>query len=156
DHMYDPILQKEYYQVRAIFEPHQVRLDRLPGQPDTAKDGLPRVYDANLQAPTFLFLRGDDRTPDKTPLPPGVPEVLGGKFTVLEPVPLPLTVSCPDRRDFVVRETVAAGEAALVKAREALPVARSGLVRLVPSLLTGDSFVAAATCGGAQKVLDTL
>ena len=32
--MYDPILQKEYYQVRAIFEPHQVRMDRLPGELD--------------------------------------------------------------------------------------------------------------------------
>ena len=31
DHMYDPILQKDYYQVRAIFEPHQVRIDRVPG-----------------------------------------------------------------------------------------------------------------------------
>ena len=31
DHMYDPITQKEYYQVRAIFEPHHVRTDRLPG-----------------------------------------------------------------------------------------------------------------------------
>src|SRR5262249_34209465 len=44
DHMYDPIFQKEYYEVRAIFTPHQVRIDRIPGQPDTKKDGLPRVY----------------------------------------------------------------------------------------------------------------
>src|ERR1700678_3672706 len=46
DHMYDPMLQKEYYQVRAIFEPHQVRIDRVAGTLDVAKDGLPRVYDA--------------------------------------------------------------------------------------------------------------
>jgi hypothetical protein len=156
DHMYDPILQKEYYQVRAIFEPHQVRLDRIPGQPDTAKDGLPRVYDANPQAPTFLFVRGDDRTPDKTPLPPGVPEVMGGKFAAIEPVPLPLTVSCPDKRDFVVRETVAAGEAAIVKAREALQPARSGAVRAVPLLLGNDLLPATASLGGAQKWLDAL
>src|SRR5256885_15864604 len=45
NHMFDPISQKEYYQIRAIFEPHQVRTDRLPGQIDTAKDGLVRVYD---------------------------------------------------------------------------------------------------------------
>jgi len=47
DHMFDPILQKEYYQMRAVFEPHQVRIDRVPGQPDVAKNGLPRVYDAS-------------------------------------------------------------------------------------------------------------
>src|SRR5439155_11468943 len=70
DHMYDPILQKEYYQVRAIFEPHNVRTDRMPGEPDIKKNGLPRAYDASLTVPTFLFLRGDDRTPDKTRLAP--------------------------------------------------------------------------------------
>ncbi len=43
DHMYDPILQKDYYQVRAIFEPHQVRIDKLPGAIDTVKDGIPRL-----------------------------------------------------------------------------------------------------------------
>src|SRR5262249_9460926 len=73
DHMYDPIRQQEYYQVRAIFEPHQVRIDRVPGQLDVKKDGLARAYDANPEVKTVLFLRGDERTPDKAPLPPGVP-----------------------------------------------------------------------------------
>jgi len=45
NHMYDPISQKEYYQMRAIFEPHQVRTDHIPGQADSAKDGLVRVFD---------------------------------------------------------------------------------------------------------------
>ena len=78
DHMYDPILQKEYYQIRAIFTPHQVRIDRIPGEADAKKDGLVRTFDADLATPTFLLIRGDDRTPDKTPLPPGVPASLGG------------------------------------------------------------------------------
>jgi Protein of unknown function (DUF1553)/Protein of unknown function (DUF1549) len=106
DHMYDPILQKEYYQVRAIFEPYQVRIDRLPGQPDTKKDGLARVYDANPQAPTFLFIRGDDRAPDKTPLAPGVPEVFGERLGTIEPVRLPLGAYIPEKRDFVVQEEI--------------------------------------------------
>jgi len=38
DHMYDPISQKEYYQIRAIFTPHQVRIDRLPGEQDSVDD----------------------------------------------------------------------------------------------------------------------
>ncbi len=86
DHMYDPILQKEYYQVRAIFEPHQVRIDRVPGTLDTAKDGIPRAYDAQLDAKTLLFVRGDDRNPTGNPLSPGVPEALGVPFPEVKPV----------------------------------------------------------------------
>ena len=102
DHMYDPILQKDYYQVRAIFEPHQVRIDRVPGTLDTAKDGIPRAYDAQLDAKTLLFVRGDDRNPTGNPLSPGVPESLGGSFDV-KPVTLPLAAISPDRRKDVIR-----------------------------------------------------
>ncbi len=110
DHMYDPFLQREYYQARAIFEPHNVRIDRLPGEPDTKKDGLARVYDKELEAATYLFVRGDDRTPDKSKsLPPGVPEALGGEYQV-EPVKLPLLAHNPERRPFVIAETLASLE----------------------------------------------
>ena len=43
-------------------------------------DGLPRAFDADPKALTHLLVRGDDRTPDKKPLAPGVPESLGGSF----------------------------------------------------------------------------
>src|SRR5207244_3263373 len=46
DHMFDPISQPEYYRFRAVFEPYNVRIDRLPGGPDISKDGLARAYDA--------------------------------------------------------------------------------------------------------------
>jgi hypothetical protein len=116
DHMYDPILQKEYYQVRAVFTPHQVRIDRLRGEPDTKKDGLARVYDAEPNAQTFLLIRGDDRNPDKAALEPGVPQALGGTF-LPKSINLPASVFAPERREFVVQETVAASAEALSQAR---------------------------------------
>ncbi|MCI0456203.1 MAG: DUF1549 and DUF1553 domain-containing protein [Gemmataceae bacterium] len=124
DHMFDPILQTDYYRLRAIFEPHKIRTDRLPGQPDIKKGGLPRAYDADLDAATLFFIRGDDRTPDKNKkIIPGVPDVLGGAFKV-EPVTLPRVAYAPESRDFVVREELAAVEAAVKKAEAALAQAQ--------------------------------
>ena len=96
DHMYDPIFQKEYYQLRAIFEPHQVRIDPVPGAIDTKTDGIPRAFDAQPGAKTLLFIRGDDRYPTGNPLAPGVPESLGGSLDV-KPVALPPAAdrACP-------------------------------------------------------------
>ena len=54
DHKYDPITQLDYYRMRAIFEPHQVRLDPIPGETDFEKDGLPRVFDDHTDLETFL------------------------------------------------------------------------------------------------------
>jgi len=118
DHMYDPILQSEYYQMRAIFEPHQVRTDRLPGQLDILKDGLARVYDTDTNPPTYFFIRGDERRPDTNRiLKPDVPKALGGKLDI-HPVNLPRLSAFPDKREFVLRDTIAAGEKELNAARE--------------------------------------
>lgn len=115
-HLYDPIPQSDYYRFRAIFEPHQVRQDRVPGELDTTKDGLPRVYDADLKAPTYLFVRGDERNPDKSQmLTAGVPESLGGKLTI-RPVNLPLAAIEPDRRPFVIQELIADSNKAVLAA----------------------------------------
>ena len=120
DHMYDPISQKEYYQVRAIFEPHQVRTDRIPGQFDTAKDGLVRVFDTDTNAPTYFFIRGDERKPDTNRVMlPGVLQALGGKLNI-EPVQLPRLAAFPDKRDFVITDALAASEKAVADARETL------------------------------------
>jgi len=121
DHMFDAITQKEYYQVRAIFEPHNVRIDRLPGQLDTNIDGLARVFDADPQAKTVLYFRGDERTPDKTPLSPGVPELLGGHFCVSDPIRLPPSAYFPDKREFVLADLLRAAAKKIqiaVRARE--------------------------------------
>jgi hypothetical protein len=120
DHMTDPISQAEYYQMRAIFEPHQVRTDRLPGELDVLKDGLVRVYDTATNARTFFFVRGDERKPDTNRvLEPGVPKVLRGDLAI-QPVKLPSSTAHPDYRDFVIRDTIAAGKRAIDKARAEL------------------------------------
>ena len=83
DHKFDPIAQQDYYRFRAFFEPHDIRIDPVPGQPDTKKDGVARAFDARPDAVTYLFRRGDERTPDKSrALMPGVPAVLGGDLVV--------------------------------------------------------------------------
>jgi hypothetical protein len=83
DHKYDPVSQEDYYRLRAFFEPHDVRIDPVPGQPDTKKDGIARAFDGMPDAPTYLFHRGDERTPDTSRvIAPGVPAVLGGELHV--------------------------------------------------------------------------
>lgn len=90
DHKFDPIVQQEYYTFRAIFEPHNVRTDRLPGVQETAKDGLARAFDKDLAAETYLYRGGDDRHPDKEhPLQADVVEILGIPFEI-QPVELPV------------------------------------------------------------------
>ena len=128
DHMVDPISQRDYYQLRAVFDPHNVRTDRIPGQLDTAKDGLVRAFDKTVDQRTHLLIRGDERTPDtNTVLEAGVPLALcgltsaartGGKLAV-ETVKLPLLAAQPDQRDFVIQDTLAASERGLADAREA-------------------------------------
>jgi hypothetical protein len=122
DHMTEPISQKEYYQIRAIFEPHQVRTDRLPGQTNTVLDGLVRVFDAGGPSPppTWLLERGDERHPrTNAVIQPGVPGFLGGSFAV-DPIRLPLFAQQPDKRPWVIQDTLAAGESAVTDARSAL------------------------------------
>ena len=119
DHMVDPISQREYYAFRAVFEPHQVRTDRIPGQLDTTKDGLVRAYDSATNTPTYFLVRGDERHPRTNDiLAPGVPAVFGGKLDV-QAVRLPLAASHPDRREFVLRDSLDASVRTLNEARSA-------------------------------------
>jgi mono/diheme cytochrome c family protein len=95
DHKYDPIGQDEYYRLRAVFEPYGVRTDVRPGENDANAHGLPRVYDAEPEATTFLFLRGDPNRAEKDrPLVPGTVKILGGELAVSK-VDLPLASFYP-------------------------------------------------------------
>ncbi len=125
DHKFDPIPQQEYYTFRAIFEPHNVRTKRLPGERDVMKDGLPRAFDAEPEAPTYLFVRGDDKHPDEEhPLTSAIPAVLGGELKI-EPVPLPLLAYYPVLRSETIEEDRKQLQARVAQTAKALAEAAS-------------------------------
>ncbi|HKD35949.1 MAG TPA: DUF1549 domain-containing protein, partial [Pirellulales bacterium] len=169
DHKYDPISQREYYQFRAFFEPHQVRIDRVPGQPDTTLDGIARVYDSDAKAPTYLYERGDESKPDKDhPLAPAVPSVLltlrreanhhaeRDEYTkrprelAITPISLPQTAAYPGLRSFVQEETLARARADLKKAEDTL----AGLSGDAAALAEQNRAVAAAALEAARARID--
>ncbi len=103
DHKYDPFAQADYYRLRAFFEPYQVRMEQVPGETDYAKDGIPRVFDSDLEALTYLFIRGDDRNPAKDrPLAPALPRVLTWDKLAIQPVALPAEAHTPGLRPYVL------------------------------------------------------
>jgi len=126
DHKYDPIDHEDYYRFRAIFEPHRVRLDALPGETDYNKNALPRVFDETLDAKTFVHRRGNPSEPivDRS-IPPGPPSFLAGFAEEPAPVDLPVDAWAPGARVYVQRDRIAAAEALVVKARADLKTKRS-------------------------------
>jgi hypothetical protein len=156
DHMFDPFAQKEFYAFRAFFEPEQIRTDRLRGVADTKKDGIPRIYDAQATTPTYLFTRGDERHPDKSKMiAPAVPAALGGELDI-KPVALPKSQVQPDRRDFVVKETLAASEAAIEQTRQAIVKARRNAVAAVAQTGLGTPLSLTVRAPAVHRALEML
>lgn len=117
DHKYDPISMVDYYNLRAIFEPHQVRLDPVPGVTDFEKDGIPRAFDNHPEAPTYLHLRGDPANPDKSvPIAPAVPAIFAAFAPPIVPVALPPGEWAPASREHVPRDRIAAARAKMAEA----------------------------------------
>lgn len=124
DHKYDPILQEDYFRLRAFFEPLELRHDRVPNggrlekykryQPGSGASlkpiaaGLPRVYDLTLDEPTHMYRLGDTRDRfDRPPVTAGVPAVFRNVLPTPEQVELPPVAWYPALRSFVGDEELA-------------------------------------------------
>jgi mono/diheme cytochrome c family protein len=125
DHKYDPVSQAHYYSFRAIFEPYQLRTDLVPGEPDAAKNGIPRAFDCNLTAKTPFHIRGDERNPDPArAVEPGLPKFLAPNGFAPRAVKLPAEAYQPLRRPEIADTLRKPAEAKLALAKEKLADAR--------------------------------
>jgi hypothetical protein len=128
DHKYDPISQQDYYRLRAVFEPYQIRTEMVPGVVDFQKDGIPRAYDCNLEQETFVHIRGDDRNPDKSlSIKPSVPDLLQWEPFQIQPISLPHEAYEPAFREYVAESYRGDVQAKILTAKQALATAQSQL-----------------------------
>jgi hypothetical protein len=128
DHKYDPISQLDYYRLRAVFEPHQVRLDELPGEVNLERDGLPRAFDAHPEAATWLHKRGNEKDPDRSrAIEPGVPAVLASDEFKPAAIELPPEAVDPAVQAYVLADQLRAAEQEIEQKRDALSKARDAL-----------------------------
>ncbi len=124
DHKYDPLSQEDYYRMRAVFEPHQIRLDSVGGELDFEKDGLPRAFDDQPEAVTHLFIKGDEKRPDKSRvIKAGVPSLLHGEGFKVRPVQLPPVAYAPGISEEVLKAHLGKAVAEVKKAEVALHAA---------------------------------
>ena len=140
DHKYDPIKQEDYFAFKAIFDPIDIRHDRVVGEPDPGpypdydygknygpiNSGLVRVYDRNPDVKTFLYTRGESRNvvPGKPPVAPGMPAFLGKASYQAKPVTLPPAVVYPGLNESYRAEDLARYQDAIFKADVALAKTR--------------------------------
>jgi len=152
DHKYDPIEQVDFYRLRAFFEPYHVRMDMVPGEPDLARDGIPRPFDGRLDAPTYRYERGQESQPDKTTvIAPGVPRILAFDEMTIQPVSLPKEAWQPERRSWVLesylsaaKNNIANAESNAAAAKHKLEVAEKQRIEVRKSATANPSLLASA------------
>ncbi|MBI2808058.1 MAG: PSD1 domain-containing protein [Planctomycetes bacterium] len=136
DHKYDAFSQVDYYRFRALFEPYQIRTDLVPGESNVMKNGVPRVYDANLSAPTFLHIRGNEAQPDKNrKITPGLPSLLIPSGLSISPIRLPPEAHQPGLRAFILGDLIRQAEQQRAEGEKELAQAKARLA-LAPKFKT--------------------
>jgi hypothetical protein len=136
DHKYDPIEQDDYFRLRAFFEPAFIRQDRVPGEADPGmfpdytyegtrsvqRLGAVRVFDRQLDPPTWFYTGGDERNrvKERGSIPPGVPAILRPDALQVEPVTLPPLAWYPGLRPELQETLRADARNAIASAEEAL------------------------------------
>ena len=102
----------------------------MPGEADYERDGLPRVFDCHLDAPTYRFIRGEETMPVKDELiAPGLPSVLTSSDLRIESVVLPATAHNPGLRPWILENELKQANAAVAKARATLADAQKKLTQ---------------------------
>lgn len=124
DHKFDPLAQTEYYAMRAVFEPHNVRTERIPGQRNIMNDGVPRVFDAEPDSKTFLYVGGNEKHFDKeAPVAAAIPAVFHEPLNV-KPVKLPPIAVFPALWPHIEKEETQHAQRQLAAAKKQLAVRR--------------------------------
>ena len=150
DHKYDPISQRDYFAFRAFFEPIQVRQDSVKGEPDpgpfqrykyselrkVALNGMVSVFDEQLDAKTFIYLHGDERSlPEGKPTAaPAMPAFLRGDALKTERIDLPATAHTPALKPFIQEAEKAARQQALMAATTARDAADKAVAEATDAL----------------------
>lgn len=157
DHKYDPIRQTDFYQMRAFFEPYQVRQDFVLGEADPSKNAIPRAFDALLETPTYRFIRGNEGQPDKSvALTPAAPRFLTFKEVKIEKLKLPRESADPARRDGILKMHMDAAIKRRDETAAALATAREPLVTALrrEADLIADASAAATNRSAAKLSVD--
>ena len=145
DHKYDPLPQQAYYELRAFFEPHGFRTDPMGasakletdnGKEQVLSDGLSRAYDQDPAVATYLFQRGDDRSPDTDhPLSPAVPAALGTDGLHIAPVPLPPEAYMPQITKSALARSRRAADVDVAAAKKARDDVKQEITRMQEQLV---------------------
>jgi hypothetical protein len=143
DHKYDPISQRDYFALRAFFEPLDLRQDRVAGEPDPGKfkdyvytesygpiaGGMIRVYDRRLDAVTKIYARGDERSivESEPPVEPGLPAFFDFPIPRIHEIDLPPVAVYPGLKPFIAEEELAKMNAAIAASQQKLNDAQARL-----------------------------
>ena len=153
DHKFDPLSQLDFYRMRALFEPYQVRTDMLPGVAELESDSIPRAFDGWLDKPTYRFVRGEETNPDQSMVVrSGIPDFFTLPMPPIEAIKLPASAWQPARRPWVqetmlqaARQKIQNATMELTKAQETLTGAKSATPELQGVLRAAECSVGWAT-----------